>query len=317
MRDLVQSRIGYLVLVLAIVSGCNLVLDNEKRSLASGLLDPGGAPDAAVTEPAADGGERDSGADAAKPLRTCGGNPFPQCQPNAIQPDTVACGECGVGTMTRQRGCSIECRWGSWSDWSECQAPEEACTPGMVVDNMEACGECGLGTRKTSRSCTSSCGWSDWTPGPCMEDEATCHPGATMTLPEIACGDMCGRASQKRVCNASCGWGPLETGMCTTEGACKPGASRMSSAGGCNPSYCNKGVQQRVETCTASCAWGAPTPTGTCTIPSGVCRPADQGGMGFRCRPGDAGFRDPCYPSTASAALACTYGPREASASCN
>jgi hypothetical protein len=309
------SGIGCLMLALSLLSGCNLLLDNEKRSLAGESVGSIGMSDAMPAAPAADGGD-DAGPDAAMTPSMCGGNTAPQCTPNAIDEDTGACGDCGAGTRTRQRGCSMECRWGSWSDWTECNAPADVCVPGTTQTNMESCGECNLGMRMTSRSCTSSCGWSDWMPGPCMEDEAVCHPGATMTGTPIACGDMCGHASQTQTCNASCAWSKVQSGMCVTEGVCKPGEMRMSTPGGCNSAYCNKGVQQRIETCTASCTWGPPTPTGSCTIPSGVCRPTDLGGKGYRCRANDNGFRDPCYPSTASADLACTYGPRQAFAGC-
>lgn len=311
-------RVGLLALWL--VSACNLVLDNEKRSLKSGLVDSSSSRDAATSELAADGGDRDGDPDPsdAATQRSCGGNRFPQCLPNAIEPGVEACGECGIGMRTRQRGCTIDCRWGSWSEWSDCQEPAGACTPGAPDEKMEPCGECNLGTRKTTRSCTSSCGWSDWTPESCTEPESSCHPGEIMKLADLSCGTMCGHASQTRTCNASCNWEPIATGMCVSSGTCTPGKTRMSAPAGCNESYCNKGVQQRIETCTASCSWGTPTAMGTCTIPNGVCRPLDKGGtIGYRCRPGDPGFRDPCRPSTASPELACTYGPREAFAGCD
>jgi len=83
--------------------------------------------------------------------------------------------------------------------------------------------------------------------------------------------------------------------------------------GACNPNYCNKGVQQQMETCSASCTWGSPVAMGVCAIPTNVCRPVDLGGMrGWRCRPGDMGYREYCHPNTAPEADRCTWdGSRE------
>jgi hypothetical protein len=306
-------------LALAIVSGCNLVLDNEKRWLSqhlvdSNVLNDSGAPDGAVVSGEDSGPKKDSGSE----ILPCGGTLFPQCTPNALEMDTEACGDCGAGTRTRQRGCAMDCRWASWSEWSECEKAAEVCKPGQTDEKMEPCGNCGFGTRKTSRSCTRTCGWSDWSPEACTGDESTCKTGAILPLPEIGCGAMCGRATQTQTCNASCGWDPVVTGACMSEGVCKPGVTRMATPGGCNPDYCNKGVEQRIETCTQSCTWGAPTATGMCSIPANICRPADLGSTtGWRCRPNDPGFREMCNASTAAAPNACTWsGTREPWSGC-
>jgi hypothetical protein len=312
------QRLASLALALWVCSGCNLVLDNEKRSLSQRAVEPTAHDAGAPVDAAADGGESEAGLrDGSADLHTCGSNPFPECTPGAIDMGTQACGDCGAGTQTRMRGCTIECRLASWSPWSDCQEPADICKPGMAQEMMEACGECGLGMRKTTRSCMSSCGWSDWSPQSCSGDESACHPGAILKLADVGCGTMCGHASQTQTCNARCGWDPMVTGMCTSEGMCKPGTTRMAAAGGCNANYCNKGVQQQMETCTQGCAWGTPTAAaGGCTIPSNVCRPMDLGGMGSRCRPNDSGYRESCSNSTAGAS-ACTWGGRQADSSCD
>jgi hypothetical protein len=303
-------------LALTLVSSCNLVLDNEKRSLSqrfdSTIPSDVGAPDSAVDSGQESGpiGDADSGPE------TCGGEPFPQCVPNMIDMDMESCGECGLGTRTRQRGCTMNCRWASWSEWSACEQPAEVCKPGMTEMNMESCGNCDVGMRKTSRTCTRTCGWSDWNPEACIGAEATCKPETILHLPDIGCGAMCGHSTQTQTCNASCGWDPAVTGACMSEGMCKPGVTRMATPGGCNPDYCNKGVQQRIETCTQSCTWGTPTAMGMCTIPTTVCRPMDLGGMGYRCRQNDPGYREPCNASTSP--NACTWsGTREPFAGCS
>jgi hypothetical protein len=311
-----SQRLAALALALTVLAGCNLVLDNEKRSL-SRIVEPVGTHDAGSTSgPAADGGEGDAASlDGDVESNTCEGTASAQCPPSKIDMRSEGCGNCGAGTRTRMRGCTIDCRWGSWSPWSECQEPEEVCKPGETQEKMEACGLCGLGMRKTTRSCTSSCGWSDWSPQSCVEDEATCMPGAIMKLADVLCGTMCGRAPRMQTCNTSCAWDPIVMGACGSEGMCKPGDSRMAAAGGCNPSFCNKGVSQQTQTCTQNCAWGAPTPVGTCTIPADVCRPMDLGGMGSRCQPNDTGMRETCMNSTAGA-TACTWGNRVRDMTC-
>jgi hypothetical protein len=305
-------------LALILLSGCNLLLGNDKRSLSQhadpNVVSADAAMDAATDAgedagPAHDGGSAEPGA--------CGGVAFRQCVPNAIDMGTQACGDCGAGTRTRERGCTISCQWASWSEWSECREPADVCKPGATEEKMEACGNCNLGTRKTTRTCTSSCGWSDWSPGICAEKAETCMPGMIRPLADVGCGTMCGHAAQSQTCSNSCAWGPVMAGMCTSEGMCKPGTTRMAADGGCNPNYCNKGVQPRMETCTQSCTWGTPTTTGMCTIPTNVCRPMDLGGTGMRCRVNDPGYGERCYNSTAAAANACTWtGVREAFSGC-
>ena len=308
-----QRTIWGIALALLAAASCNLVLDNEKRTLSPSAIEGYDAGPAVVV--VVDSGASSKG-DASSDAGACGDVEFPECTPGEVQPGMESCGECGAGTRTRQRGCTFDCRWASWSPWSECQEPAGICKPGRTEENTEACGYCGLGMRKTTRSCTSSCGWSDWTPQACIEDESNCSPGMVMRLPDKACGTMCGQASQTRTCNSSCQWDPIVTGECVSHAECAPGATRMVDAVGCNPAYCNKGIQQRIQLCTDSCTWAPPAPTGGCTFPEGVCRPMDLGGMGFRCKPNDRGFRETCTPSTAAPAEACMWRGRQADSSC-
>jgi hypothetical protein len=308
----VQRSIWGIAFALFVTSGCNLVLDNEKRKL-SPLIDgvEAGVPDImivdsgppVVIDPDVDAGE-------------CSGTEFPECTPNMLDTDMESCGRCGAGTRTRERGCGADCRWHSWSTWGECDEPAEVCTPGDADPIMEACGNCGLGMRKSTRICTSSCSWSDWMPEACVEDESNCSPNTTMKLDDLPCGDMCGRASQIQTCNANCQWGPVVSGECVPHGECKPGTTRMADPAGCNATYCNKGIQLRAQTCTAECSWSAPTASGACTIPDGICRPMDLGGVGSRCIPNDRGYRETCAMSTAAPANACTWRGRMPDASC-
>jgi hypothetical protein len=295
------------------VSGCNLVLDNDERKL-SPLLDgvEAGLPEITIID-SGPAPVPDSGADAGE----CSGTEFPECTPDMSDTDSESCGACGLGKRTRRRSCTGDCRWESWSPWGECEVPAEVCNPGDEDPMMEACGYCGLGMRKTTRICNSSCHWSDWMPEACVEDPANCSPGTTMKHSDLPCGEMCGRASQIQTCNASCKWDPIVTGACVPQGECKPGATRPASSAGCNAAYCNKGIQLRVQTCTAECTWSEPTAMGACTIPDGVCRPTDLGGMGTRCISNDRGFRQTCALSTAAPADACTWRGRIADASCN
>jgi hypothetical protein len=307
-----QCSVWGIAFAMLVASGCNLVLDNEKRKL-SPLFDgvEAGVPDVTII---------DSGPpiviDAGNDAGQCSGTEFPECAPNMLDTGRESCGVCGSGTRTRERQCSAECRWESWGPWSECDEPASVCMPGDEDQSMEACGFCGLGMRKTTRICTSMCSWSDWMPEACVEDESNCSPLTTMRFPDIPCGDMCGRASQIQTCGMDCKWGPILTGECITQAECKPGATRMAEPEGCNATYCNKGIQQRMQTCTAECTWSAPAATGACTIPEGVCRPMDLGGTGTRCIPNDRGYRQTCALSTEPPANRCTWRGRMPDATC-
>lgn len=306
-----QRTTWALAIALSAAVSCNLVLDNEKRKL-SAIESSDAGPVIVMIADSGTPAAVDSGSDAG----VCGAAEFPECTPGEIEMGMEACGDCGAGTRTRQRGCAIDCSWGSWSPWGNCQQPDEVCKPGETEERMEACGFCMLGMRKSTRSCTSSCGWSDWMPETCIEDEANCEPGALKVHADKPCGDMCGLATQTQTCNASCKWDPIASGACISHAECTPGETRMLDAIGCNPAYCNKGIQPRMQVCADSCTWAQPAPMGSCTIPDGVCRPMDLGGSGWRCKPNERGYRETCAPSTAAPETACTWRGRQADSSC-
>lgn len=173
------------------------------------------------------------------------------------------------------------------------------------------CGPCGTDRLVSKRKCTTNCGWSDWSPEVCEMSPDHCAPGATRNLEDVACGQRCGIAKRTQTCNAMCTWDAVVMSACTKQGVCTPGDQMAAMPAGCNAEYCNKGVQPQVSVCTPSCTWGTPQASGKCEYPDDVCRPADLMGTGYRCILNDPGYRQVCYPSTASPALRCTWGPRE------
>ena len=310
-----RSR-AWLALVMSALCGCNLILDNEKRSLAERSVTAAGTG-------AIPWSGSDSGQDAAPPgppldydAGSCE-SAAQRCVPGMADMLQESCSSCGSGLRVRERICTPECQWGPYGEWSECVVPEEVCEPGKVQDKVEPCGPCDKGTRRSTRTCSSACAWSAWKEEECDADESLCEPGSHMELPAVTCDAMCGKSQQVRTCTASCTWGPVESGECEGQGPCKPGETRMADSAGCNPDYCMKGVQPQMQTCTNTCNWGTPTNKGNCTIPEGVCRPKDLGSTtGYRCIEGDPGFRQLCRPSTASPDERCTYAGREAYSGC-
>lgn len=301
------------VLAASALSGCNLLLDNEKRSLRTDSIGTAGG----IPYPMLDGSI--SSGEPPPPLPpTDGGSDTGDCTTSmACMPGEAfmaqeRCGSCMKGTRSRQRLCTDTCQWGKWDEWSECEMPEGLCKPGDKGMMMQSCGACDKGVQKAERTCTDACTWGNWSMSSCVIDEALCEPGSRMEMPAVSCDTMCGKMQQTRVCSSSCQWGAVESGECEGQGECLPGATRMVEAG-CNPQYCNKGVQKQQQKCTQVCTWGAPTNMGNCDIPMGeVCRPKDLGStMGYRCIQGDPGFGEVCQPSTASEALRCTYGARQ------
>jgi hypothetical protein len=328
-----------LVLFLCAANSCNLVLDNEKRSLAS-TTDPSLTHDAGPTSPprtppdaAADSGADtgtgslmidggpligvDSGPEVRPPIMGCASpDQLSECTPGSVASEMQGCGLCERGQQVRTRMCGDTCGWGAFSEWSACVADPEACKPGDMQERVGACGPCNTGRLVSHRTCTDSCGWSDWSAPVCQSDPLHCMPGETKMIADAPCGQRCGVMKQMQTCNATCTWDPPLKSACMEAGVCAPGDMQAAPNAGCNPDYCMKGVQPQVRVCTSMCMWGAPINNGTCTIPTGVCRPADLGGMGYRCRPNDPGYRELCNPSSASAAMRCTLGAREPFPSC-
>ncbi|HKU40645.1 MAG TPA: hypothetical protein VJR89_20935 [Polyangiales bacterium] len=327
-------------LFLCAAVGCNALLNNEKRSLASSTETPDAAidgapvstpppppPDATPAGPEAGTSSQPPTVDAgpsiteeagagATPSSCSSPDGTAECKPGMVDMQQRQCGPCLLGTETRMRICGESCGWGSFSLWSGCEMPPDACEPDEVQQRTENCGPCMSGTLVSKRSCTASCAWTDWTAGTCEMAPEHCTPGQTQEVEGLRCGMRCGISKRTQTCTESCTWGPPVTGPCVEQGMCIPDSVQPADPVGCNPSYCNKGVQAQVRRCTDSCTWSDPIPQGQCTFPAEVCRPADQGGMGYRCIQGESGARQTCYPSTASAALRCTWGPREQFAGC-
>ena len=294
-----------IALAALVATSCNLVLDNERRTLDAPnlIVDGGDLSPPTPPVPLEDAG-RTSG---------CG---LPECSPGETDSRSPSCGLCNAGTQMRERICTDDCTWGPFADQGDCVVPEDLCTEGERQEMPMPCGPCNSGMLIASRVCTDQCHWSDWTPGTCDVPDDRCEPGAMETLPAVACDAMCGKASQTRQCNAECMWDAPVAGPCTGQGDCSPGATRMSM-GACNANYCNKGEQMQRETCTQECTWNPPVSVGSCTIPANVCRPTDLGGVGWRCRQNDPGFRESCRAATASELLRCTWsGSREAYQDC-
>lgn len=301
-------RVVAFALVALSALACNVLLDNEKRSLEAPALvvDGGNIEDAGPT--GLTDGETPAGCSRTGRL--------PECAPGLKQEADEVCGRCRLGSRTRSRTCNPECAWSSFGEWSECVEPAEVCTPGERIEMTERCGACDAGTRLTVRVCTAECGWSDWMPGSCTLDADRCEPGSMESLTPVSCDGMCGKAAQTRQCNTECTWDPPVMGECTGQGVCAPGTTRMQE-GNCNANFCNKGVQQQRQTCTQECTWAEPVGVSACTIPPAVCRPMDLGGFGWRCRQNDPGFRETCIPASASEATRCTWaGDRQASGDC-
>jgi hypothetical protein len=325
-----QGVIAALALGLGFATGCNLVLGNDRRSLSNDQTDPVVSSDGGsvirrppAIDAGADGGAgmrdnaataSDAGADAA----SCTSSSLaPFCIPGQSATESRACGLCGRAQQMRARMCLDGCSWTPFTPWSACTEPAGMCTPGETQRRQEPCGACGAGSRMSTRTCNEGCGWTEWSPGECAQDPDRCMPGTSLELLPVQCGSRCGTARQTRTCNQDCRWDAPVTQDCAGEGACAPGDTERTGSVGCNQAYCNKGIQPQLRTCSDRCQWGTPMNTGSCTIPSGVCRPEDQGGTGWRCRPNDPGFREFCYDSTESARDRCTWkGNREEYSGC-
>ena len=309
------------LVALSIGTGCNLILDNEQRALREPLVEP--KPDASreddastmldastdasvdASTPEPDAGEPDAGR---FPSSCLGTGSVPECTPGKSMAEKKGCGMCDLGQQMRERSCNADCTWAEWSEWTECLEYDDVCTPGKTDEQPTGpCGDCNTGTGKRTRVCRDSCGWSDWSEIQCTPSPDHCAPGTEEPLDPVACPGMCATQTVRRRCTDACTWDAPVMGACTSQGVCMPGETRMTMTG-CNSDYCNKGVQQQMETCSQTCSWDAPVAVGMCSIPTNVCRPLDLGGTrGWRCRPNDAGYREFCHMSTAPEDQRCTW----------
>lgn len=341
----VRLHVAFALCIYA-ATGCNLLLDNDKRSLGS-ITDPTmttdtgvpqtppTTPEDAATDPAPDSGpvggspaidggppmsvdhpKPDGGP---KPIGCASPDQLAECTPGMPQMEMQKCGLCMRGTQTRTRMCGDTCGWGPYSAWTPCEEDQAACKPDTVQDRMDqACGPCNTGRLISHRTCTDKCEWSEYSEPQCQLDPLYCVPGMTQMLPDMPCGQRCGVIKQTQTCNNMCKWNTPVKSMCMEAGVCTPGATQAASDAACNPDYCMKGKQPQIQVCSSTCKWNAPMANGMCSIPPGICRPLDLGSTsgGYRCDPDMSGYRQVCYMSTASTAQRCTWGPSERFPSC-
>lgn len=184
-----------------------------------------------------------------------------ECKPGDIDEEVSPCGCNDEGVRVRSRVCGEDCRWGAFSEPTECSVGM-ACVPGESENRSIRCGNCGMKTQ--TRTCTESCTWGAWTDTSSCENEGVCTPGATRSR-STSCGN-CGTKTQTRTCTESCTWGAwTDASSCGNQGVCSPGATR---AGSCDP--CSQ------QTCTNSCTWGS------CKLkPGNQCE--HRGGRNYRC----------------------------------
>jgi len=159
------------------------------------------------------------------------------CAPGTTRP-------CGMGGVQACRG---NCQWDSACAGQSCSG-----------ESTRACGQCGTQTR----SCDSNTAtWSEWSPctgqGECAPDASrSCGSGGSQVCGgncrwDVSCtGQSCSGPAQQgcrncgvqtRSCDSNTGsW--TDFSACTSQGACRPGASRSCGTGG-------------MQVCTESCEW--------------------------------------------------------------
>lgn len=143
-----------------------------------------------------------------------GGAPQKTCVVGETGIETKACGSCQQGLASRDRRRLSDCTWGAWSEWSECDAPDE-CIPGETQKSSQACGACGKGTQSRERTCSAAqCTWGAWSAWSTCVEGAACQPGAVNTR-SAACSACGGSKTQQQICTDSCVWGAwTDTSSC-------------------------------------------------------------------------------------------------------
>lgn len=154
---------------------------------------------------------------------------------------TAPCGMCGTQTERCEAGVFVP---------SGACAGEGDCMPGTVAD-LGACERCG----RLRQSCGMDCRLAT----PVCEGSGVCEPGTTET-DSRACG-ACSTETRMRTCNAGCAWDAYGSWTACTE-ECTPG-STITTTMSCGA--CGRGTQPAMQTCTAACTYGAPTPIGACS----------------------------------------------------
>ncbi|MDF3064992.1 MAG: hypothetical protein K0R38_593 [Polyangiaceae bacterium] len=175
------------------LSACNLILDNDPRS-----LDPGAGGESAVGgHNEAVGGSTSSGrggtqAESGSPSHERGG-------------EAGAGGEAEAGGRSGAGAPSSGCGAANTSE-PGCEPPGTECTPGKTASRSILCGACMTGTQAQTRTCTGAGTWGPWdTSAPCMGVTAACSPGTPETR-SVSC-PCSGTKTQSRACSATCTWG--------------------------------------------------------------------------------------------------------------
>ncbi len=216
-----------LAIALFVAISCNGLVGNDPPYLvggASGFTNEAGADDgggqnggAASGGTNASGGTHASGGATSSGGRSSGGarsiagqggeggeagaggsSPCPgECTPGNVDRPMQKCGVCGKGTQTRQRTCTDQCRWGSYSEWSTCVVGPVECMPGAVDPDTQQCGACNKGTQSRSRTCTDQCTWGAWGAWGACAENAQCKPDHY---------DCCGSNKWKWCLPDTCTW---------------------------------------------------------------------------------------------------------------
>ena len=217
-----------LAIALFVAISCNGLVGNDPPYLvggASGFMNEAGADDgagqngggAASGGTNASGGTHASGGATSSGGRSSGGaqsiagqggeggeagaggsSPCPgECTPGNLDRPMQNWGVCGKGTQTRQRTCTDQCRWGSYSEWSTCVVGPVECMPGAGDPDTQQCGACNKGTQSRSRTCTDQCTWGAWGAWGACAENAQCKPDHY---------DCCGSNKWKWCLPDTCTW---------------------------------------------------------------------------------------------------------------
>lgn len=163
--------------------------DCESEGGAPTPVDDGGGPTTppteAGTDPATDAGPTsdagpDAGSDAGTDAATDAGSDAskPPCTATEALTQTDKCGNCNLGTKTRQRSFSATtCTYSEWGPYGDC-VDKTQCKGGTVQQGMkEPCGTCNKGSRTPTRTCDAkTCTWGAFTSPACDEPKNVCLP---------------------------------------------------------------------------------------------------------------------------------------------
>ena len=242
---------------LALVVGCNALLDNQEgtlidstggRTSAGGGAGSGGASELAGA-PASEGGTEsanEGGTSNGSPATGGDSEQSPQAGATGSEPTTCGTSNPDPGESGGAGGAS-EGSGGSAGSAGEAEAGASGCisnecTP-MTVEMVEvSCGPCGLGHQLAPRACRSDCTWSEpaAATGACDTSGIACDPSAAPAMRTAPCANG-GWRNQKQSCTSDC-----KLGEWTDTEACQ---SPPNPCTGCAcVSYCDH-PERHVTTC--------------------------------------------------------------------